>query len=236
MTETKTATISKKPKFKLPSIVDLLQAGAHLGHKKSKWNPQMKPFILKQRNGIHIMDVEKTLVGLADALAFIAQKRQNKQEILFVCTKAPLNMVMAEFAHKVKMPYVTRRWLGGTLTNFKTIGKRIRDYNQYQQKKAAGELEKYTKKEQLTMKKDMERLEKKLDGLVTLEKIPAALFVAGLKEAKTAVREAQTMKIPVIALCDTDAAVREIDWPIVVSDDSLGVLKLILETVKQALD
>lgn len=224
----------KSKKFKLPTVADLIEAGVRLGHKKSKWNPQMASFIAKQRSGIHVIDVEKTIEGLKKVLEFIAQSLEEKREILFVCSKSPINLIVKQFAQDLEMPYASGRWLGGSLTNWKVLSKRIQQYNDYLEQKKSGEIEKYTKKERTMMEKEMTRLGQKLDGLKNMQKMPAALFVIGLKESKVAIKEAVVKKIPVIAVCDTDAEIKEIDYPIAGSDDSLNSVKKILEVIKQA--
>ncbi len=234
MPETKTKKI--KNSFKLPSVQELIDAGVHLGHKKSKWNPKMENFILKQKGGLHIIDVEKTIEGLERALKFIQETIENGHEIIFVSTKPPFKKLVQETAERLGQPYVSERWLGGSLTNFKNIFKRVELFRQYQEKKEKDELGKYTKKERTQMEKEMNRLGKKLSGLTKMRKMPSALFIVGLKEAKVALDEAITLNLPVIAFCDTDADPSKISYPIPSSDDSLTAIGLIMDKVAEAVE
>lgn len=233
-----TATKDKKEKaaFSLPTVEELIKAGVHLGHKKSKWNPKMSPFILKQKNGVHLINIEKTIVKLEEALNFLVETVKAGGEILFVGTKSPVKSLIKQTAEELGAPYVTERWLGGTLTNAKTILKRLEYFRNLEIKKNSPlEWAKYTKKERLDMEKELSKLEHKLGGLKKLEKIPAAIFIIGVKEANVAVKEAAAKKVPLVAVCDTNANPTEIDYVIPANDDSLSSARLILDKVKEAI-
>ncbi len=234
-----TVTKAKREKanFSLPTTEEMIKAGVHLGHKKSKWNPKMSPFILKQKNGVHLINVDKTSAKLEEALTFLVETVKAGGEILFVGTKSPVKKLIKQLAEELNMPYVTERWLGGTLTNAKTIFKRLEYFRNLEAKKSSpAEWGKYTKKERVDMEKELAKLEHKVGGLKKLEKLPAAIFIVGVKEANVAVKEALAKKVPLVAICDTNADPTEIDYPIPANDDSLSSVRLILDKVKEAIN
>jgi len=219
----------------LPTILELLQSGVHFGHRLSKQYPKMAPFIFGQKNGINIINLEITQEKLQQACEFAESIAKQGGTILFLGTKKQAQNIIKESAERCHMPYVNERWLGGTFTNFETISKLIKKYNDLREKKQSGELTKYTKKEQLQFSKEIERLDKIVGGIKDLKKSPQAVFVIDLKKEKTAVREANKKKIPVIAICDTNVNPEQAQYPIPGNDDAVKSIDLITKTITQAI-
>ncbi len=220
----------------VPDVVAMLEAGVHFGHEKSKRNPKMEKFISMQRNKVAIIDLNHTREGLQKAAQFayeIASKPH--AEILFVGTKRQARPIIQKYAEEAHMPYVTRRWLGGTLTNFTTILKSI---EKLQELKRTGEdksLARLTKKERAVRQKEIERLESVLEGMKNLRSLPAAIFVAGAYDERIAVQEALRMKIPVIGITDTNADPASITMPIPANDDAIRSLELVTSVIAKAI-
>lgn len=212
----------------------MLEAGVHWGHQKSNWNPKMSPYIFGLKNNIYIIDLEKTMEELEKAIKFIAGIKKNNGKILFVETRAQSQFLVEEIAKKTNMPYVVSRWIGGLLTNFRIIRKRVEYFMGLEKKKADGELKKYTKKEQQEFDKEIEKFKKRFDGIRNLDKLPDALFVLSVKAQMTAIREAKKKNIPVIGLVDTDSDPTIIDYFIPSNDESISALKFILEQIEEA--
>jgi len=221
--------------YKLPTMKEMLGAGMHFGHKTSKWHPKMAPYIFSKKNDIHIIDLQKTEKLLAGAMDFIEKFAQDKKTILFVATKIQAKDEIKKMAQAVDMPYVTEKWLGGTLTNFFIIKKLITKYNTLIQDKTSGKLSKYTKKENLDFDREIEKLEKKVGGLKKLNKLPDAVFVWDVKREKTAITEACKKNIPVIAICDTNSNPERINYIIPSNDDSTKTIKLISELLEKVI-
>lgn len=217
------------------SLEQMLRAGVHFGHKKSRWNPKMQPYIFAVRNNIHIIDLEKSQELLRTALQFIENTVKNGGKILFVGTKPQAKLLVREIAESVDMPYVNNRWLGGTFTNYLQIKKRIKYLNDQEARLSRGELEKYTKYEQLMFKKEIERMNVKMGGIKKMENIPQAIFVADLKENESAVLEAQATKVPVVGIVDTNVDPHLANFPIPANDDALSSLKYILGLVAKTI-
>jgi len=220
---------------KLPSAQDLLEAGVHFGHKTSKWHPKMKPYIFTSRNNVHLLDLGKTLAKLGEALVFLKSVAQKGGTILFVGTKPAAKKIVKETAEALNMPYVSERWLGGTLTNFKTISKRLDYFRKLEEEQKTGGWDKYVKKERTKLEKKLKKLQAQLAGIKNLMKIPEAIFVADIKAENLAVREARRVKIPVAAICDTANDPTLIDYSIPANDDATSSIKIILETVLENL-
>lgn len=239
MTDKKTKTkVKKKPQDIekiLPSLEEMLKAGVHFGHRISKWNPKMEPYIFTRRNNVHIIDLEETRKKLAEALKFIQRIKKEKGTILFMGTKVVAKEIVHQMAEECQMPYVVERWLGGTLTNFKVISQRLEYFRDLEGKKKKGELEKYTKKEQYQFSIELQKLEKQFGGIKKMIKLPEVLLVVDVQKAKLAVKEARMKNIPVIGLCDTNVDPSIIDYPIPANDDAITSLKLILGTIVKAL-
>jgi len=219
---------------KIPSIEQMLKAGMHFGHRTSKWHPKMKPYIFTSRNGVHIIDLVKSKQMLDVTIDFIEQFSAENKTILFVGTKAQVKDKIKNMAIEIKMPYVTEKWLGGSLTNFTVIKKMITKYNTLISDKESGKLSKYTKKEQLDFDREIIRLENKVGGLKDLKKVPDAIFIWDIKNEKTAVTEAKKKNIPIIAICDTNVNPDGIKYIIPSNDDATKTVKLLLNYIKEA--
>ena len=222
--------------MKIPTIEKMLKAGMHFGHRTSKWHPKMKPFIFTSRKGIHIIDLVKTQKYLEKALNFIKQATKDGQNILFVGTKTQVKEPLKKMAQETSVPYVVERWLGGCLTNFFVIKKSIKKYQDLLEKKQAGKLDRYTKKEQLDFDREISRLETNLGGLVSLTKIPEVIFIWDIKNEKTALQEAKKTGIKIIAVCDTNVNPSGVDYVIPANDDATKAIKLVLSAVKEAVE
>lgn len=220
---------------KMPTLLEMLKAGMHFGHQSSRWHPKMKPFIYGERGGVHIIDVEKTQVQLEKALTFVIETAARGGSIVFVGTKRQAQPIVEEYAKACGMPYITTRWLGGTLTNFAQIQKLVRHYLDLKDKSAKGELKKYTKLEQLQFSREIDELEEKIGGLSTLTKLPDAIFILDARHEKTAVREAITMGITMVALVDSNVNPRGIKYVIPGNDDAIGSLSLVSKLIAEAI-
>lgn len=218
----------------IPSILEMLQAGVHFGHQTSRWHPKMKDFIYTDRNGVHVIDLEKTQVELTKVLPQIKQMAAEGKTILFVSTKPQAREIVKAAALDCGMPFLTDRWLGGMLTNFAEIRKLIKKYVMLKDQQATGELEKYTKKEQLDIAKELEKMDLYLGGLVTLTKMPDALFLPAMQREKTAVMEANRMNVPIVAVCDTNANPEKASYVIPANDDAVNSIKMIVNLVAEA--
>lgn len=216
-------------------IKKMAKAGVHFGHSKSRKNPRMTPYVHSLRNNIQIIDLVSTAKKLDEALKFIKELVKNKGTVLFVGIQPQAKKITRETAEECKMPYVAERWLGGVLTNFKTIFKRVEHLRDLEKKKAAGELGKYTKKEQLLFDQEIEKLNKNLGGIKNLDKLPDAVLVLSIKKNSTVVREARRKKIPLIGLADTDSDPALVDYPIPSNDDAISALKFMLEQIKEVI-
>ncbi len=219
----------------IPSIEKMLKAGMHFGHRTSKWHPKMEPFIFTKRNGVHIIDLIQTRKLMQEALEFMQKMKAEGKTILFVGTKMQVKKPLKETAIAINMPYITEKWMGGTLTNFPVIKKMIKTYKDLLRDKKSGQLSKFTKKEQLELDRKMNKLELKVGGLTDLNKLPDALFVWDIRVEKTAVMEAKKKNIPVVAICDTNVNPTGIKYPIPSNDDATKTIKLVLNVVKDVL-
>jgi len=219
----------------IPSLEEMLKAGVHFGHRSSKWNAKMKEYIHTTRNKVHIIDLEKTEKKLKDALEFINEIKEKKGIIIFVGTKVAAKDITKQIAEEVGMPYVIERWIGGTLTNFKVISKRLEHIRDLESKEKEGELKKYTKKEQHEFNVEIQKLNRYFGGIKEITKLPDALFVVDASKEKLAIKEAKMKNIPVVGLCDTNSDPTTVDYPIPVNDDAISSLKLILGAVVKVL-
>lgn len=214
---------------------DLLEAGVHFGHMKRKWNPAMAPYIFMEHNGIHIIDLNKTIVKIdeaADALSLIA--KQGKK-ILFVATKKQAKDIIAEKAGSVNMPYITERWAGGMLTNFTTIRKAVKKMTAIDKMSTDGTFENLSKREKLQISRQREKLEKNLGSIADLTCLPAALFVVDVMKEHIAVQEANSLGIPVFGIVDTNSNPNDIDYVIPANDDASKSIDIILTAVTAAI-
>jgi len=226
----------KKAEEEMPSLEEMLKEGVHFGHRTSKWNSKMKQYIFTTRNNIHIIDLEKTYDKLKQALNFIEDIKKKNGTIIFVGTKIAVKEITKKIAEKCKVFHVTERWIGGTLTNFVVISKRLEYFRDLEKKKKTGELKKYVKKEQHEFDVKLQKMERQFGGIKNMVKMPDALLIVDTYKEKLAVKEAKMKNIPIIGLCDTNADPTIIDYPIPMNDDSISSLKLILGTIAKVLN
>ena len=216
---------------------ELLEAGVHFGHLTRKWDPKMAPYIFMEKNGIHIIDLNKTLVSLDEATAAIRNIAKSGRKILFVATKKQAQEIVAEEAKRLKMPYVTDRWLGGMLTNFATVRKSLKKMSTIDKMMKDPEQSKaLAKREKLMLSREREKLDRVLGGIADLSRLPAALFVVDVKREHIAVKEAQKLNLPVFAICDTNSNPELVDFPIPANDDASKSVSLIVSLVGKAIE
>ena len=216
------------------SMKSLLEAGVHFGHQTRRWNPKMKRFIFTERNGIYIIDLQKTVKKVEEAYDFVREIAANNGEILFVGTKKQAQDAIEKEATKCGMPYINQRWLGGLLTNYKTINKRIERLYKLFEMEENGTFDVLPKKEVAQLLHEREKLEKFLGGIKEMKGMPQALFVVDPKKERIAVKEAHILGIPVIGIVDTNCDPEEVDIPIPGNDDAIRAVKLITETIANA--
>jgi len=221
--------------YELPTLEEMLKAGMHFGHRTSKWHPKMAPYIFGSRNGVHIINLAKSRRMLVEALNVLEQAAADGKTVLLVGSKAQVKAPLKQIALDSGMPFVNEGWLGGTITNFPVIRKAIQKYKTLTAEKEAGKLDKYTKKERLQIDREIARLDKKVGGLVSLNKAPDLMFVWDIKEEDTAVTEALKRQIPIIAICDTNVNPQHITHIIPSNDDATKTIKMVLALVGQAL-
>ncbi|HOU01500.1 MAG TPA: 30S ribosomal protein S2 [Bacteroidales bacterium] len=215
---------------------ELLDAGVHFGHLKRKWNPAMAPYIFMERNGIHIIDLEKTIVKLDEAASAMKHIARSGKKILFVATKKQAKEIVAERVKKVNMPYVTERWPGGMLTNFPTIRKAVKKMGSIDKMATDGTFANLSKREKLQVTRQRAKLEKTLGSIIDLTRLPSALFIVDVCKEHIAVREAKRLGIPVFAMVDTNSDPSDIDFPIPANDDASKSISLIVDILCQAID
>ena len=216
------------------SMSYLLEAGVHFGHQKRRWNPKMKEFIYTSRDDIYIIDLQKTVKQLEEAYEALKEIAQNGGTVLYVGTKKQASEAMEENAKRTNMYFVTERWLGGTLTNFKTIRNRIKRLEEIEKMEEEGTFEKLPKKEVIKIKKEYEKLNKNLRGIRDMKKIPNALIVVDPRVEETAIREARKLKIPVFGLVDTNSDPSLVDYVIPANDDAVRAVKLVVGALTNA--
>jgi small subunit ribosomal protein S2 len=209
------------------SMKSLLEAGVHFGHKTGRWNPKMRSFIFTERNGVHIIDLQQTMTRLDKAYEVVRDTAAKGGSVLFVGTKKQAQDIVATEAARASMPYVSQRWLGGTLTNFQTIRKRIDYLINLETRKQVGELERLTKKEQLLLQREMDRLNNRLGGIKELKKLPELLFIVDTRREVLAVKEAMTLGLPIVAMVDTNTDPDPIDYIIPANDDAIRAVQLL---------
>ena len=214
---------------------ELLEAGAHFGHLKRKWNPAMAPYIFMERNGIHIIDLNKTVIKVEEAAEALKNIARSGRKILFVATKKQAKEVVAEKAQEVGMPYITERWAGGMLTNFPTIRKAVKKMAQIDKMATDGTFDNISKREKLQITRQREKLEKNLGSIVDLTRLPSALFVVDVMEEHIAVAEANRLGIPVFGIVDTNSDPTPIDFVIPANDDATTSIAVILNAVVAAI-
>lgn len=215
------------------SVAEMLEAGMHFGHRTFKWHPKMKPYIFEARKGVHIIDLEKTKAKFEEALAFISRMISEGKIVLFVGTKNQVKGPLEEAAKAMGMPYISQRWLGGTLTNFSVIRNSIRLFQDLSDKKEQGKLEKYTKKERLNFDRKINKLSQTVGGLVGMNRTPDAVFIWDIKHEETALAEAKKKKISIIAVCDTNVNPDGIDYVIPANDDASKAITMMMKVIEQ---
>lgn len=212
----------------------LLESGVHFGHRTNKWNPKMRAYIFTERNGIHIIDLQQTVQLLDEAYAFVRDRVAEGGTVLFVGTKRQAQDTIRDESDRCGMPYVNERWLGGTITNWVTIQKRIFELERLERMRDSGELDLLTKKESLMIKRDIARLEKRLSGIRNMKRLPDILFVVDVHREDTAVHEANLKEIPVLAMVDTNCDPKNVDYVIPSNDDAIRAIKLIVGKIADA--
>jgi len=217
------------------SMRELLEAGVHFGHQARRWNPKMKPYIFTKRNGIHIIDLAKTIPLFRQALDFVSEQVANGATVLFVGTKKQAQAIIEEEAKRSGSPYVNHRWLGGMLTNFQTVQKSIAKLRKLERMEAEGAFEILPKKEVVKIKKQKEKLEKNLKGIIDMDRLPDILFVVDTVREHLALVEARKLGIPVVAIADTNCDPDMIDYPIPGNDDAIKAIQLITSKIADAI-
>lgn len=215
---------------------DLLDAGVHFGHMTRKWNPKMAPYIFMEKNGIHIIDLNKTVACLDDATAAIKNIVRSGRKIMFVATKKQAKEIVSEEARRLKMPYVTERWLGGMLTNFVTVRKSLKKMSSIDKMIKDETFESLAKRERLMINREREKLEKLLGGISELTRLPAALFIVDAKKEHIAIAEAHRLNIPVFAIVDTNTDPNQVDYPIPGNDDAYKSIAVITKAISTAIE
>ena len=217
------------------AMKQLLEAGVHFGHQTKRWDPKMAEYIYQARNGIHIIDLQKTSKKIDEAYNFIKEVSEEGKDVLFVGTKKQAQECIKEAAEKSGMFYVDQRWLGGMLTNFKTIRKRVDRLNSLEKMQEDGTFDVLPKKEVAKLKNEMEKLEKNLGGIKDMTRLPGAMFVVDPKNERIAVLEARKLNIPIVGLIDTNCNPEDVDYPIPGNDDAIRAVKLITDVMANAI-
>ena len=217
------------------AMKQLLEAGVHFGHQTRRWDPRMAEYIFQARNGIHIIDLQKTSKKLDEAYEFMKEQAEEGKTVLFIGTKKQAQDCLKEAAEKTGMYYVNQRWLGGTLTNFKTIRKRIERLTQLEQMEQDGTFDVLPKKEVVLLRKEMDKLNKNLGGIKEMTEIPGVMFVVDPKKEHIAIQEARKLNIPVVGLVDTNCDPNDVDYVIPGNDDAIRAVKLITDVMANAI-
>jgi small subunit ribosomal protein S2 len=212
----------------------LLETGVHFGHRTRKWNPKMKNYIFTERNGIHILDLHQTLKSIKESYDLVRDTVANGGSLLFVGTKRQAQETIAKEAARCSMPYVSERWLGGTLTNWRTIRQRIDYLKELEARRERGEFELITKKEALILTRQIDKLNERLGGIREMKSLPGLVFIVDVRREYTAIREASVLKIPVIAMVDTNSDPDMIDYVIPANDDAIRAIKLVASVMAEA--
>ncbi len=221
--------------FQLPvTIRDLLEAGVHFGHKKRRWNPKMRPYIFTERQNIHIIDLRKTMEQLEKAYRYVAEVASKGGKILFVCTKKQGKDVVEEQAKRAGVFYVVERWLGGTLTNFETIRQRVEHLKELEEQQATEQWLNRPKKERAKLERKYEKMKRVFDGIKDMETLPDLMYIVDITQEEIALKEAQKLEIPVVALVDTNADPEQVDVPIPGNDDAIRSIKIITRVIADA--
>ncbi len=215
-------------------VRELIDAGIHFGHRVGRWNPKMKPYVLCSRNSIHIIDVKETIKGLLRSKKFLTQVVSSGKDVLFVGTKRQARNAIMEECQRCGMPYVSERWLGGTLTNFRTIRSRLQRLEELEAMEANGQLAQQSKKMQSTLRRELEKVKRNLDGIRKMDRLPGALFIIDAHREHNAIREARKLNIPTVCLLDTDCDPDLVSLPIPGNDDAMRAIELIVKQLADA--
>ncbi len=213
----------------------LLEAGVHFGHQRKKWNPKMLPYIFAEKNGIHIIDLNKTIEGLEECAVALKQVAKSGKKIMFVATKKQAKEIVSEAAAKVNMPFVTERWLGGMLTNFQTIRKSVKKMQNIERMLTDGTLDSVTKKERLTLDRSKQKMEKVLGGISQMNRLPAALFIVDISHEHIALAEAKRLGISTFAMVDTNSDPNKVDFAVPANDDATKSIAIITNYITAAI-
>jgi small subunit ribosomal protein S2 len=213
-----------------------LKMGMHFGHKKSRWHPSMTPYVLEKKNNVYIIDIDKSKEKLAEALECVEDIYSSGHEAIFIGTKPNSKSFLKVFCEENNLLYVNDRWIGGIITNFKTIGKRIKRYQDLEIIKASADYEKMTNKEKRPIDKEIEKLSNSWRGLRSLKRVPRAIFLLDIPSNYLAIEEAKKKNLTILGIADTDADIRKVDYPIPANDESLLVVKYVLDEVKKSID
>ena len=215
-------------------VRDLIDAGIHFGHRSGRWNPKMRPYIFCTRNSIHIINIKETIKGLIRSRSFLTKVISSGKDVLFVGTKRQARGVIKDQATRCGMPYVTERWLGGTLTNFRTIRSRLGRLEELEEMESKGQLAAESKKMESTLRREMRKIRRNLDGIRTMDRLPGALVLVDARREDLAIREARALKIPTVSLLDTDSDPDLVDIPIPGNDDGMRAIELIIGQLASA--
>ncbi|MDP2632887.1 MAG: 30S ribosomal protein S2 [Candidatus Curtissbacteria bacterium] len=218
----------------IPSMQDLLEAGVHFGHQVRRWNPKMRQYIFTAREGVHVIDLEKTFAKLTEACDFVKSVGESGGVIIFLASKKQARSIIAEEATRVGAKYVVERWIGGLLTNWDLTSKNIKKLIDLKAKKEAGDFKERTKKENLLIDREIAKLQRLYGGVEGLEKLPDAMFIVDVRKEENACREAMNKEVPVVAICDTNANLDLVNYPIPGNDDAIKAIKIITEAVANA--
>jgi small subunit ribosomal protein S2 len=213
---------------------ELLDAGVHFGHQKRKWNPAMSPYVFMERNGIHIIDLNKSVAKIEEAASAMKQIAKSGKNILFVATKKQAKNIVAEKVQRINMPYITERWPGGLLTNFVTIRKAVKKMDTIDKMKEDGTIDTLSKRERLQISRTREKLERNLGSISKMNRIPSAIFVVDINKEYIAVAEARKLNIPIFAMVDTNSDPNLIEFPIPANDDATKSIECIMEIITNA--
>ncbi|MFH1536760.1 MAG: 30S ribosomal protein S2 [Patescibacteria group bacterium] len=217
------------------SLSEMLKAGIHFGHKTAKRHPKMDPFIFGTKKEISVIDLEKTKEALEKAMEVVGQLTEQNKTILFVGSKRQVKAIVKKGATECNMPYINERWIGGLITNFNSVSGTLKKLTKLKKGKESGDWEKYTKKERLQLDREITKLERVVGGIEKMDKIPDMIFIIGVKDEATAIREANNRKIPIIGICDTNANPDKITYPIPANDDAVKSIEYIVGKISEAI-
>lgn len=218
----------------IPSMQDLLEAGVHFGHQVRRWNPKMRQFIFTAREGVHVIDLEKTFNKLSEACEFVKKLAESGGVMLFLASKKQARSIIVEEATRCGAKHITERWIGGLLTNWEQTSKNIKKLEDLKAKKEVGEFKERTKKENLLIDREIAKLERLYGGVVGLEKLPDAIYIVDVRKEESAAREAKKKGVPVVAIADTNANLDLVDYPIPGNDDAIKAIRIITTAIAQS--